>query len=80
MIGYCKWVTSIYFNLSECYKQKNSEDLASYYKKQVDNLKLIASNHLNEREDILNVELHRNRPKNLNNFLNEIIEKYEKLN
>ncbi|CAF0994687.1 unnamed protein product [Brachionus calyciflorus] len=80
LIVYCKWIPSVFMNLSECYKLKMSEELSKYYQKQADNMRLSGSNFKSNnrnhqaRYDLLSVELNRLPPSDLNKFLKEFIE------
>lgn len=68
---------SVFLNLSECYRLKKSDDLASYYQKQAENLKLIASHKSHQQHkhhDIINVEMHRLPPADLKKFLKDLFE------
>jgi hypothetical protein len=51
--------------------------MASYYRKQADNLKKIVSNNLvnysSMKEKLLNVEIHREPPKNLAKFIDDLL-------
>ncbi|RNA35651.1 Amyloid -binding 2, partial [Brachionus plicatilis] len=75
LIPYCRWIPAIYLNLSECYKLKSSEELAKYYQKQADNIRLSNNNkNQNARYDIMSVELNRLPPSDLSKYIKEIME------
>jgi len=74
IVSYCKWIPSIYISLSECYRVKKNNELASYYQKQADNLMILAIQRNSQRADLLTVEINRKPPSNLNEFLKEFID------
>lgn len=72
VISYCKWIPTIYSSLSECYRANGVTELADYYKQQADNLRLRASTKA-LKYDIINIEMHRSPPYNLNEYLVELL-------
>lgn len=77
MLGYCKWIPSVYSNLSDCYTLKKVDDMATHFRKQADNLKIIASNNLVNRFDVLGVEIEQTGPPDLTRFLTQFIDTYD---
>ena len=73
IVGYCRWVPSIYSNLSECFRNKKQDEMASYYQKIAENLKIMAASKHHSRHDILNIEMFRLPPKDLNEFIKSIV-------
>lgn len=54
---------------------KSSEELAKYYQKQADNIRLSSNeNNQNARYDIMGVELNRLPPTDLNKYIKELID------
>ena len=73
IVNYCRWIPSIYSNLSESFRLKKKEEMMSYYQKIADNLKTTALNKSETKCDLLNVEMYKQPPKNLNEFIVSLI-------
>lgn len=73
IVCYCRWIPSIYSNLGESFRVKKEEDQASHYQKIAENLKQAALNKSEYKRDVLNAEIYNSPPKNLNEFLKNII-------
>lgn len=72
-MGYCRWIPSIFSNLSECYRIKKSDELSSYYLKIAENLKIAAVNKTGHKHDILNIEMYRLPPSDLTEYIEKFI-------
>ena len=72
IVCYCRWIPSIYSNLSESFRMKKKDDQVLHYQKIADSLKQEALNKSNYKHDVLNVEMHKSPSKNISEFIKNL--------